>query len=166
MAYEGKPNRRLRLWSVLQRKNVLSGLLFIGVAVLGLWVSRNYPVGTALRMGTGYMPRLLLWTLLGLGGVVLVLGLLESDPRTATDGADGPAWRPVVFVSLSLVVFALAIERLGLVLSVLLLTAIGAVAARGLRPLETAVAAAVLMVLCWLIFIVGLSLTIPTWPEF
>ena len=141
-------------------------LLFIGVAVLGLWVSRNYPVGTALRMGTGYMPRLLLWILLGLGGIVLVLGLRESDPRKATEAADGSAWRPVVFVSLSLVVFALAIERLGLVLSVLLLTAIGAVAARGLRPLETVVAAAVLMVLCWLIFIVGLSLTIPTWPEF
>jgi hypothetical protein len=30
--------------------------------------------------------------------------------------------------------------------------------------LETAVAALVLVALCWLIFIFGLSLTIPVWP--
>jgi len=67
---------------------------------------------------------------------------------------------------LSLVAFALALERLGLLLSILLLTSIGAVAGRGLRPLETAVVALVLVALCWLIFIVGLSLTIPVWPTF
>jgi sorbitol-specific phosphotransferase system component IIBC len=67
---------------------------------------------------------------------------------------------------LSLVIFGLTLERLGLVLSILLLTGIGAVAARDLRPLETAIAALVLIALCWLIFIVGLSLTIRVWPEF
>ena len=49
-------------WQLLARKDVLSGLLFVGVAALGLWLSRNYPIGTALRMGTGYVPRLLCWT--------------------------------------------------------------------------------------------------------
>jgi len=44
---------------VLARKNVLAGLMFIGVAALALWLSRNYPIGTALRMGTGCVPRLL-----------------------------------------------------------------------------------------------------------
>jgi hypothetical protein len=162
---DAKAKGRPRWWGVLQRKNVLAGLLFIGVAVFGLWVSRNYPIGTAMRMSTGYMPRLLLWILLGLGGVILVLGLRESDPVPAAD-TEGSAWRPVVFVTSSLVVFGLALERLGLVLSILLLIGIGAVAARNLRPLETALAAIVLTALCWLIFIVGLSLTIPVWPEF
>ena len=52
-------------WDMLARADVLSGLLFIAIAAFGLWASRNYPVGTALRMGTGYMPRLLCWVLLG-----------------------------------------------------------------------------------------------------
>ena len=39
--------------------------LFMAVAVFGLWLSRDYPIGTALRMGTGYVPRLLCWILLG-----------------------------------------------------------------------------------------------------
>jgi hypothetical protein len=63
------------------------------------------------------------------------------------------------------VVFGLALERLGLVVSILLLAGIGAVAGRGMRPLETAIATLVLVVLCWLVFIVGLSLTIPVWPR-
>ena len=161
-----KPSGRLRRWAVLRRKDVLSGLLFIGVAVCGLWVSRNYPIGTASRMGTGYMPRLLLWVLLGLGGLILVSGLWKADRLSETDVSAQAGWRPVVFVTLSLVVFGLALERLGLVLSILLLTGIGAAAGRSMRPLETAIATLVLIALCWLIFIVGLSLTIPLWPAF
>jgi putative tricarboxylic transport membrane protein len=160
------PKGRPRWWAVPQRKDVLSGLLFMGIAAGGLWVSRDYPVGTASRMGTGYMPRLLLWVLLGLGGLILASGLWKADPIPEPDIRGRAAWRPVVFIALSLVGFALGLERLGLVLSILLLTGIGAVAARGLRPLETAVAALVLVALCWLIFIVGLSLTIPVWPTF
>jgi putative tricarboxylic transport membrane protein len=34
-----------------------------------------------------------------------------------------------------------------------------------LRPLETAIAAVALIVMSWAIFIVGLGLTLPVWPE-
>ena len=37
-------------WDILARADVLSGLLFVAIAAFGLWASRNYPVGTALRM--------------------------------------------------------------------------------------------------------------------
>ncbi len=77
----------------------------------------------------------------------------------------GWAWRPVVFVTASLAIFGLAIERLGLVISIVLLIGVGAFASRALRPLETVVAALVLIVLSWAIFILGLGLTIPVWPE-
>ena len=152
-------------WHVLARKNVLAGLLFIAVGTLGLWLSRDYPIGTALRMGTGYVPRLLCWLLLGLGAVVLVQGLREAQDARPLSSADIWALRPVIFVTASLVIFGLSIERLGLVVSILLLIGVGAVAARGLRPLETLAAALVLIVLPWGIFILGLGLTIPVWPE-
>ncbi|TMJ79294.1 MAG: tripartite tricarboxylate transporter TctB family protein [Alphaproteobacteria bacterium] len=147
-------------WPMLARRDVLAGLLFIGVAVFGLWLSRDYPIGTALRMGTGYVPRLLCWILFGLGAVVLVQGLREAQDARALS-----ALRPLVFVTASLVIFGLSIERLGLVISILLLIGVGAVAARGLRPFETLLAALVLILLSWGIFILGLGLTIPVWPE-
>jgi hypothetical protein len=150
---------------LLLRRDVLSGLLFIVIAALGLWISRNYPIGTAMRMGTGYVPRLLCWILLALGVVILFSGLRGSAARTETDFAYVAVWRPAVFVTAGLVIFGLSLQRLGLVVSILLLIAVGAFAARGLRPAETAFAAVVLVVLTWAIFIFGLGITIPVWPE-
>ncbi len=148
------------------RKDVLAGALFCAVALLGLYISRNYPVGTALRMGTGYVPRLLCWVLLALGAVLFVQGLRQVElGATVQVLSGGSAWRPLIFVTSSLVIFALTIERAGMVLSILLLVGVGAFAARGLRPLETFAAAVVLILLSWSIFIVGLGLTIPVWPE-
>jgi putative tricarboxylic transport membrane protein len=152
-------------WRAIARRDVLAGLLFIGVALLGLWLSRDYPIGTALRMGTGYVPRLLCWLLLGLGAVVLVQGLREAQDARPLSPSDVSALRPVIFVTASLVIFGLSIERLGLIISILLLIGVGSVAARGLRPFETLAAALVLIVLSWGIFILGLGLTIPVWPE-
>jgi putative tricarboxylic transport membrane protein len=153
-----KPNA----WGVLARADVLSGLLFIAVAALGLWISREYPVGTALRMGTGYVPRLLCWMLLGLGAIVLVQGLRQPTPPLRSTTI---AWRAVLSVTMAIVAFALSLERLGLVLAIVLLTGIGALATRSLRPLKTAIAAIALIVLSWGIFIAGLGLAIPVWPE-
>ena len=152
-------------WRALARKDVLAGLLFIVVAVLGLWISRDYPIGTALRMGTGYVPRLLCWLLLGLGAIVLVQGLRGAQGARSLSAGDVSALRPVVFVTASLVIFGVSIERLGLIVSILPLIGVGAVAARGLRPFETLAAALALIILSWGIFILGLGLTIPVWPE-
>jgi putative tricarboxylic transport membrane protein len=148
---------------ILARKDALAGLMFIAVAVFGLWISRDYPIGTALRMDTGYVPRLLCWLLLGLGAIILLQGLRASQAEEKSDGLS--ALRPVVLVTLSLVVFGLTIETLGLVISILLLTGIGAVADRTLKPLETLIAGVALVALSWVIFIVGLGLAIPVWPE-
>jgi putative tricarboxylic transport membrane protein len=148
---------------LLGRADVLSGLLFMAVALFGLWVSHDYPVGTALRMNTGYVPRLLCWMLLGLGAIILAQGLRGTAPRL---GSQPSAWRAVLSVTAALVAFGFGIERLGLIVSIVLLVAIGALATRTLRPFETAAAAAVLIVLTWAVFIFGLGLTIPVWPDF
>jgi putative tricarboxylic transport membrane protein len=149
-------------WDTLARADVLSGLLFMAVAAFGLWASRDYPVGTALRMGTGYMPRLLCWLLLGLGAIVLAQGLRQQAAplHSSTQG-----WRALLSVTLALIAFGLSIERLGLVLAILLLTGTGALATRSRRALETAIAALALVGLSWGIFIFGLGLAIPIWPE-
>src|SRR5215475_15484219 len=109
MAAEPSPSPQPPLLlRVLTRKNVLAGLMFIGIAALGLFLSRHYPVGTTLRMGTGYVPRLLCWILMGLGAIIFLQGLREED-----DAARPGGWAqlvPLVVVTLSLVAFALAIE--------------------------------------------------------
>jgi hypothetical protein len=147
---------------VLRRKDVLAGLMFIAIAAIGLWASRNYPIGTAGRMGTGYVPRLLCWILLGLGVVVLLQGLrarasvLERGPSV---------WRALIIVPASLLVFAFAIGPLGVIAAIVLLVAVGHLAGRETRVLESAAVAAALVVLTLAIFVWGIGLPIPVWPD-
>ena len=150
------------MWDVLARTDVLAGLLLMAVAAFGLWVSHDYPVGTALRMNTGYVPRLLCWMLLGLGALILAQGLRTPSRPLRSQPA---AWRAVLAVTAALVAFGLGIERFGLVISIVLRTGIGALATRALRLHEVALAAIGLIVLSWAIFIAGLGLTIPVWPD-
>src|SRR6516162_11627335 len=93
----GAPRAALR--QMVARKNMLAGLLFCAVALAGLFLSRDYPIGTALRMGTGYVPRLLCWVLLGLGTVIVVMGLREGQDERRLDFSDRSGWRPVIFVT-------------------------------------------------------------------
>ena len=84
---------------LLVRKNVLSGLLFIAIACLGLWLSREYPVGTLRRMGSGFMPQMLCWLLMGLGGIVLVQGLLVREATTEANDLPAAAIDAEMWVS-------------------------------------------------------------------
>jgi hypothetical protein len=163
MTSAGLPPQSPPRWQLLARKDVLAGFMFVGVAALGLYLSRNYPIGTALRMGTGYVPRLLCWVLLGLGVIVLLQGLRAGAPEF------GPFaefwWRPFVFVPLSILAFVYSIESLGAIIASALLIAVGAVAGRDMRLLEVLATGAILIALCWVIFIWGLGLPISAWPE-
>lgn len=151
--------------SVLLRREVLAGAMFMAVALFGLFLSRDYPVGSTLRMGTGYVPRLLCWLLLGLGAVILWRGMRDVyAPRLSSAGALATL-RPILVVTAALIAFGLTLERLGLVVAIVLLVVIASFAGRGLRAWETALAAIVLCLICWVIFIVGLGLTIALWPE-
>jgi hypothetical protein len=93
---------------------------------------------------------------------VLVQGLRQ--PAAPLRGSP-QAWRALLSVTVGLIAFGLSIERLGLVVAIALLTGIGSLATRSLRLLETAIAAVALIALSWGIFVVGLGVSIPIWPE-
>ena len=60
-------------------KNFMSGLLFIGVGALGIYMAQDYPMGTALRMGPGYFPIVLSGMLILFGIYCLIQGLLKPE---------------------------------------------------------------------------------------
>jgi hypothetical protein len=115
-------------------------------------------------MSTGYVPRLLCGILLLIGAGLVLAGIRERDSSEPSDGTEWAA-RPMIFVIGSLVTFGLSIERLGLVIATLLLVGIGSFATRGLRPVETIIAGIVLASIAVGIFILGLGITIPVWPD-
>jgi uncharacterized membrane protein YiaA len=65
----------------LNTKDLLSAGVLIALAVAGLWLNMDHTLGSARRMGPGYMPFLSFGLLLCLGVVVFLLGLFNGpDP--------------------------------------------------------------------------------------
>jgi len=135
-----------------------AGLLFVAFGCAALWVGRNYNVGVIMKMGPGYLPRVLSWGLIGIGAFLSVRSLVISGPRI-----DGSKFRPQFFILLAIVAFALTIERFGLAPSVLVVTVIAALASHEMKWIETATLAVAMSVASVLLFIYLLSQSIEIW---
>jgi hypothetical protein len=65
----------------LSAKDIIAGALLIGLALIGLWLNQDHTLGSARRMGPGYMPMLVFWIQIGIGALVILLGLFSGpDP--------------------------------------------------------------------------------------
>jgi hypothetical protein len=47
-----------------------AGLMFLGLGALAVYLSRDYPLGRAMRMGPGYFPTYLGWLMITVGAIV------------------------------------------------------------------------------------------------
>jgi hypothetical protein len=116
------------------------------------------------RPGPAYFP-------FGLGVLLAVLGgfILFKAMTFAVEGGDkigAWAWRPLLMIVVSVLVFGLVLPRLGLILCLPLLVIMSAFAGDEFRWKEVLLNAAILTVGSYLIFIAGLKLTLPLWPTF
>ena len=141
-------------------QDLAAGLFFLAIAGGALWVAWDYPTGTALRMSSGYFPRLLC-LLLALIGLFVALRSLVVDGPALT----AVRLRPVLLVTAAVVAFAYSVQTLGLVLATVLITVIGGFASPQVRVLEMAAVAMLLAIMATAIFIWGIGLPIPIWPE-
>jgi hypothetical protein len=111
-------------------------------------------------MGPGMVPA---W----LGGALAVFGIIIAVQGLAQRG-EGVTIRTRVLLMLgvSIVCFALMIDRFGMVPAVFVSALIATFAEAPIRPLRSLILAGVLSVSTWAIFIAGLRLTIPSfdWP--
>jgi putative tricarboxylic transport membrane protein len=141
-------------------QDLLAGLLFLAIASGALWIAWDYPTGSAVRMSSGYVPRLLCLLLAVIGVFVALRSFVIAGPDLT---AVRP--RPLLLITAAVVVFAFSIQTLGLVLATALITIIGGFASPQVRVIEMIAAAAVLAVMTTAIFIWGIGLPIPIWPE-
>ena len=119
-----------------------------------------FDLGTFRRIGPGMFP-------LGLGIAMTLLGVAIAIVRPDAD-RDNPdfALRPMILVLLSVGAFAGGIATVGLFPAVVACVVLSSMAERPFRILESLIVAGVLCVGAWLIFKVGLGLSLPLlkWP--
>lgn len=140
----------------LQNKDCLAGIVFMLFGVLAFVISRNYESGSLLDMGPGYFPRILS-VLLGLLGASILFRGVKSRM------VDGVSWAflPLGILSLSMVLFGLLVERVGLVPSLAVLVLVSAAAGSEFKFREVLVLAVAVCLFAVVVFVWGLNMRFP-----
>ena len=142
--------------ALANNKDVWAGLLLIAIGAGAIFVARNYPFGTALRMGPGFFPVVLGGLLIVFGLAVLAIGLRKGESMA------GPwSLRALIILPLSLILFGLLMEYAGFVPAMLVLIVGSATASTEFRFLEVLLFAAGLTALSVAVFVWALGLPYP-----
>jgi drug/metabolite transporter (DMT)-like permease len=149
---------------IKSQKDFWSGLMFIVVGIAFAWGALNYSFGNSARPGPAYFP-------FGLGILLAILGAAVLFGALTVETEDGDpigkwAWKPLIIVVLSLIGFGLALPRLGLVVSLPLLVFAVSTAGDEFHWKDALINAAILTALSYVVFVKGLSLTLPVLPAF
>ena len=120
----------------------LAGLLFALIGAGILVEAQTYALGTAFRMGPGFFPTAVGGLLVLIGALLVIRSAWDPGPRI-----ERFAWWPALVVLVAIVVFALTLERLGLIVAVVLLVGFTSLAMRDVRWLGVAVLAVALAAL-------------------
>lgn len=137
-----------------------SGLLFTACGVGFVLLGRQYDYGTAAEMGPGFFP---VW----LGGFLAFLGaglLLKATLSTEAEEIAGFSPRPALLIFAAFLVFAVLLERAGLVIASVALLSIGSLATTGfhLRSLILFMAGLIAFAIFLFVYLLGVPLQL--WP--
>ncbi len=129
-------------------------------AAMTLYTLQTYDLGSLRSMGPGMFPA-------AIGTILAVLGLLIAIPALFRPGTlPAIEFRSPLFVSAGIAAFALTIRTCGLLPAIIVVTVISSFAGGKFRPVTLVALSAGLCLAAWLVFIVGLGLTVPIarWP--
>lgn len=136
----------------INRTELLGGLVVLFFGLYFFIGAHDYRMGTAARMGPGYVPYVLGMIQCGLGLVITLGAFGSSEPLRRLE------WREMLAVTGALLAFALLLPRMGLIAAISATTAVSMLGNRDWKVLTILLCAAVMSLLCWLVFIVLLGL--------
>lgn len=140
----------------LSVKDVAAGAIFV---VIGAWFAftaySDLRIGTAFRMGPGYVPLLLAGLLIVLGLVIAGQGFFAGEAPFGV-----VPWRGLFFILISSILFGLFVRPLGLVPAMALVAFVSSFASRRMTVMGAVLVTIALTVFCTLVFKIGLGLPI------
>ena len=144
-------------------KDFWSGVMFlaIGIAFAAIVKYYEYPMGSSSRMGPGYFPFVLGIFMTLLGVAIVIESLATEGPPISKF-----AWKPLFWVLGAFVIFGLSAKFLGLVIAIILLVVISAYGGHEFKWKEALISSAILAASSVGVFVYGLKLPFPIWPEF
>lgn len=140
-------------------RDFYAGLLFLFFGAVATFFANDYPMGTALRMGPGYFPKVLGLLLLALGAITCATGLALRGEAVERLRA-----RPLILILAAVGAFALLIEPAGIIVSTALSVALATLATAESRVREVVVLLIVLLAIAVGVFTYGLGLPFKLLP--
>jgi Tripartite tricarboxylate transporter TctB family len=137
-------------------KDFWSGVMLIAIGIAAIVLARDYPLGTALRMGPGYFPTVL-GAVLALFGLVLVVRAFRSSDRIVGNWSI----RALIILPVAFVLFGVLIDRAGFIPALIVLIIGASAAGREFKLVEVVLLAIGLTAACVAVFIFGLGLPYP-----
>lgn len=148
---------------IRNQKDFVSGLMFLIVGLGFAYTASTYQMGTAAKMGPGYFP---FW----LGMVMAAMGVIVSISALGKKAQEAKLakWdiRSVLWVTGSVILFAITLPYMGLIVSLIGLIFVAAMASHEFHWKGTVVSAVILNVIAYGAFVWGLKLQFPVWPFF
>lgn len=141
-------------------KDLVGGGALALTGIYMFYAATGYRIGTPQQMGAGYFPMVV-------SGLLILLGVLIAVSALGRSGAiDKPEWRPLIAISVSVLVFALCVRTLGLIPAVFGTTLAASMGHKDLRVAPMVALAVGLAVGGWILFVKLLGLTMPAllWP--
>jgi hypothetical protein len=141
-------------------KDVWAGLIFVALGAAFVGLALQYRLGDLHRIGPGLFPTLVGSLLVGLGLIVAGRALVLAGAAIERVQA-----RPLLVSLVAIVLFALALQWLGVVAAIAVLVLVGAYASRDVRLWQVLALAAFLIGFSVAIFVWLLGLPLPLWPS-
>ena len=140
-----------------------AGIMYMVIGLFFAIIATQYQMGTAAKMGPGYLPFYLgiLMTLLGL------LVLVKSFSATAAiEKIPKFNWRIIAQITGSVVLYGLLLPRLGFLVAVVTLVLVSASASKEFTWKGSLINAGFLVAFTYSVFVLGLKLQFPLLPVF
>ena len=133
-----------------------AGVFFILTGAAAMIISRDYPMGSALRMGPGYFPTVLGGIVVVFGIYVLIKGIINNEKVVGN-------WslRALIILPIATWIFGVMMETVGFIAALAVLMYTSAIASKEFKFLEVTIMAVVMVIVCTGVFIYGLGLPYP-----
>ena len=137
-------------------KDFWTGLIYIFVGSAALIISRDYDMGTAVKMGPAYFPTILSVLLMIIGIISVLRSFLKSGSPIGVI-----AWKGLVMIVASTFLFGMIVRGAGLIIALPLLVIVSAFASARFSWKYSLAEAAVITVFCIVVFLKGLGVPLP-----
>lgn len=143
---------------IRNQKDLGAGILYVAFGTVAWYIARDYGFGQASRMGPGYFPTVLAVLLIAFGLAAIIRSFVGKEGEVI--GAF--AWKSVLFVCGSIVLFGLLLIPAGLIIALIVLCLVSAAASHYFKFEWKGVGALVILVVfCGLVFVKGLGVPMP-----